>query len=156
MKVEKEYNVQQLLNKIKEEIENCRKCESRRVGIDIITAQEIADVLEVVANWENKREQKHQTLESACNFMETEDGTQTNEMKLHNEKDENGNTLRSVECHLDAKEQNCLGVIYPKKECKKEKDKPVCIGCHVNGDRNCNLCVYERGCIIVTEREWGI
>ena len=57
MKVEKEYNVQQLLNKIKEEIENCRKCESRRVGIDIITAQEIADVLEVVANWENKREQ---------------------------------------------------------------------------------------------------
>lgn len=94
---------------------------SRRVGVDIITAQEIADVLEVVVRWENKREQKHQTLESVCNFMETEDGTQTNEMKLHNEKDENGNTLRSVECYLDAKEQNCLGVIYPKKECKKRK-----------------------------------
>lgn len=154
MKIEKEYNVQQLLNEIKEEIENCRKCGARRVGVDIITAQEIADVLEVVVRWENKREQKHQTLESACNFMETEDGTQTNEMKLHNEKDENGNTLRSVECHLDAKEQNCLGVIYPRKEYKK--DEPVCIGCHVNGDRNCNLCVYEKKCIIKTERDWGI
>ena len=55
MKIEKEYNVQELANKVKEEIKSCRKCGTKRVSIDFITAQEIADVLEVVASWENKR-----------------------------------------------------------------------------------------------------
>ena len=55
MKIEKEYDVQGLANEIKEEIKSCRKCGTKRVSIDFITAQEIADVLEVVASWENKR-----------------------------------------------------------------------------------------------------
>lgn len=55
MKIEKEYNVQELANKVKEKIGNCGKCETNRVGLDVITAQEIVDVLEVVASWENKR-----------------------------------------------------------------------------------------------------
>lgn len=37
-----------------------------------------------------------------------------------------------------------------------KKDKPVCLGCHVDGDRNCNLCVCEKKCIIKTKRDWGI
>lgn len=55
MKIEKEYNVQELANKIKEKIKNCRKCGTNRVGIDILTAQEIVDVLEVVASWEKDK-----------------------------------------------------------------------------------------------------
>lgn len=54
MKIEKEYNVQELANKVKEEIGNYERG-TKRVGLDIITAQEIVDVLEVVASWENKR-----------------------------------------------------------------------------------------------------
>jgi len=84
----------------------------------------------------NKREQKHQTLESACNFMEMEDGTQTNEMELHNKKDANGNILRSMDCNLD------------------EIERGNCFGCHIGGDGKCNLCVYEIECMNETkERE---
>ena len=52
MRIEKEYCVQELANKVKEEIGNCG---TRCVGIDIIVAQKIVDVLETVASWENKR-----------------------------------------------------------------------------------------------------
>lgn len=55
MKIEKEYNVQELVNKVKEKIENCAKSGTKRVGIDIITAQKIVDVLEVVASWEKDK-----------------------------------------------------------------------------------------------------
>ena len=55
MKIEKEYNVQGLANKVKEKIENCGKCGTKSVGLDVITAQEIVDVLEVVASWEKDK-----------------------------------------------------------------------------------------------------
>ena len=55
MKIEKEYNVQELANKIKEAIETSYKRTTKSASIDIITAQEIVDVLETVASWENKR-----------------------------------------------------------------------------------------------------
>lgn len=47
MKIEKEYSLQELANELKEEIE---KCGARRIGLDIITAQGIVDVLETVAS----------------------------------------------------------------------------------------------------------
>lgn len=46
MRIEKEYDVQEFANKVKEKIEKCRNCGTKHVGIDIITAQEIVDVLE--------------------------------------------------------------------------------------------------------------
>lgn len=98
MKIEKEYNVQELANKVKEEIGNCGKRGTKRVGIDVITAQEIVDVLEVVASWENKGEKS----------IDTSD----------------------------------------------EESKGCCFGWHINGDKKCNLCVYERECMIeAKERE---
>nr|DAP00938.1 MAG TPA: hypothetical protein [Caudoviricetes sp.] len=98
MKIEKEYNVQELANKVKEKIEKCRNCGTKHVGIDIIMAQEIVDVLEVVASWENKR------------------------TKLTDISD--------------------------------EESKGCCFGWHINGDKKCNLCVYERECMIeAKERE---
>ena len=98
MKIEKEYNVQELANKVKEEIEKGRNCGAIRVGIDIITAQEIVDVLEVVASWENKRAELN--------------------------------------------------------DISDEESKGCCFGWHINGDKKCNLCVYERECMIeAKERE---
>lgn len=55
MKIEKEYDVHELANKVKEKIEKCRNCGTKHVGIDIITAQEIVDVLETVASWEKDK-----------------------------------------------------------------------------------------------------
>lgn len=44
--MKKEYNVQELANKVKEKIETVYETKTRYVNIDLITAQEIVDVLE--------------------------------------------------------------------------------------------------------------
>lgn len=56
MKIEKEYNVQGLADKVKGCIKTVCETKSRNVSLDVIAAQEIADVLETVASWENKGE----------------------------------------------------------------------------------------------------
>lgn len=61
MKIEKEYNVQGLADKVKGCIKTVCETKSRNVSLDIITAQEIVDVLEVVASWENKGEKSIDT-----------------------------------------------------------------------------------------------
>ena len=55
MKIEKEYNVQELANKVKGCIKTVYETKSRNVNLDVITAQEIVDVLEVVASWEKDK-----------------------------------------------------------------------------------------------------
>lgn len=130
MKIEKEYNIEQLVEQLQTEIENSKKY-NRVVKLDILTANDILDVL----NETNKREQKHQTLESACNFMEMEDGTQTNEMKLHNEKDANGNILRSIDCH--SKVLNGT----------KNDRVPGCYGCYYDKGLYCPDCKSRKSCI---------
>lgn len=66
MKIEKEYDVQELANKVKQEIEKCGKCGTVRVGVDFITAQGVVDVLEIVASWENKRTKLRDIREEKC------------------------------------------------------------------------------------------
>lgn len=94
MKIEKEYNVQELADKMKESVEASYE-QTRFVNLDVTTAQQIVDVLEVVASWENK-------------------GTESSDI---------------MERML----------------------KPVCFGSHINGNEECNLCIYERKCMIATE-----
>lgn len=70
MKIEKEYDVQELANKIKEEIEKCVDCGYRNVWINTITAQKIVDVLEAVTSWENNgiklRNIREEALKQGC------------------------------------------------------------------------------------------
>lgn len=61
MKIEKEYNVQGLADKVKGCIKTVCETKSRNVSLDVITAQEIVDVLETVASWENKGEKSIDT-----------------------------------------------------------------------------------------------
>nr|DAZ75847.1 MAG TPA: hypothetical protein [Caudoviricetes sp.] len=132
MFIKKNYNVKSLAETLEGALSVAIDDGEITVEIGLLEASEILDVLNEI----NKREQKHQTLESACNFMEMEDGTQTNEMELHNKKDANGNILRSMDCNLD------------------EIERGNCFGCHIGGDGKCNLCVYERECMNETkERE---
>ena len=79
MVIRKQYDIEQLAEQLQTDIEKCGSV----VKLDIITAYNILDVL----NETNRREQKNQTLESELSFVEKEDGTQTNEMEIHN-KDE--------------------------------------------------------------------
>lgn len=55
MKIEKEYNVQGLADKVKGCIKTVCETKSRNVSLDVITAQEIVDVLEIVASWEKDK-----------------------------------------------------------------------------------------------------
>lgn len=153
MKIEKEYNIKQLSNILKTNIAKYQvKPSFKTVSLDILTAQQIVDVLETVASWEKDK---------------------ANEMELHNKKDANGNTLRSIDCHLEELEdnRNCFGycveddymcthcVDYEK--CRKEtnkikssgdkagtKSKPErrdCFGAY-DGDIECECCDRKEAC----------
>lgn len=76
MVIRKQYNIGQLAEQLQTEVEKSKKYNGV-VKLDILTANNILDVL----NETNRREQKHQTLESALTFIEKEDGTQTNIME---------------------------------------------------------------------------
>ena len=99
MKIEKEYNVQELANKVKGSIKTVYETKTKYVNIDVITAQGIVDVLETVASWENKRIK-----------------------------------LRDI-----------------REEVLKKAPERKCFGSHINGNEKCNLCVYEKDCMIETE-----
>lgn len=92
MNVIRDIDIKDLKEVFKRQIDLAVKKELTNVRINYVTAFRILDVLEET----QIREEKHQTLESACTFMEMEDGTQTNEMEIHNKTDANGNILRSV------------------------------------------------------------
>lgn len=92
MNVIKDIDIKMLKEVFKRQIDLAVKKELANVRINYVTAFRILDVLEET----QIREEKHQTLESACTFMEMEDGTQTNEMELHNKTDANGNILRGI------------------------------------------------------------
>lgn len=76
MKIEKEYDIGQLVEQLQTEVEKSRKYNGV-VKLDILTANNIMEVLQET----HRREQKHQTLESELAFIEKEDGTQTNLME---------------------------------------------------------------------------
>lgn len=92
MNVIRDIDIKDLKEVFKRQIDLAVKKELTNVRINYVTALRILDVLEET----QIREERHQTLESACTFMEMEDGTQTNEMELHNKTNANGDILRGV------------------------------------------------------------
>lgn len=122
MKIEKEYDVQELANKVKESIKLGCKLAAKNANLDVITAQEIVDVLETVASWENKRTKLRDIRE---------------EILKH---DCFGTYCDVIDCAMCECEE----------ECKKETEHE-CFGSHINGNEKCNLCVYEKDCMIETE-----
>lgn len=134
MKVIKDIDIKMLKDMLGNMIEGCQTSLKPRVELDYNTAIRIYDVLEET----QIREERHQTLESACTFMEMEDGTQTNEMELHNKPDENGNILRGTKAYekitkMVNKLQTEKGLI------------PECFGTF-RYDRNLSIC-HECECV---------
>lgn len=152
MRIEKECNVQELANKLRESVETVYVNKTRYVNIDIITAQEVVDVLETVASWENKGD------------------------KSNNKIDENGNILRTVDNYgkalnhfqkVNAVIPECFGTFrynrnlstcheceYVKECCMKANSKnkaPVCFRCYDDKNSKCDNCEAKAGCAIATE-----
>lgn len=117
MVIRKQYDIGQLVEQLQTEIEKSKKYNGV-VKLDILTTNNILDVL----NETNRREQKHQTLESALMFVEKEDGTQTNLMEEHNKESKKKNCFgcydeNDIECCMCICGDECL------KETKQRRSK---------------------------------
>lgn len=121
MKIEKEYNLQGLADKVKGCIKTVCETKSRNVSLDVITAQEVVDVLEVVASWENKRTKlmdiREEVLKQNC-FGTYEDD--------------------NMECQCCDSKKECMNRAEEREEEKCEKKKRLCDDClmryHCNAD----------------------
>lgn len=146
MEINKTYDITELGNKVQEAIESCVAGKSNRCSIDLLTASEILEVLRETY----KREQKHQTLGSALTFIENEDGTQTNEMEMHN-KDEMPDCYSKITgsyeiCERCGHNKSCVYRVR-----KKAEDKIIQIehsGCFGHFDGN------EIECCICDDMKW--
>lgn len=140
MRINKNYDIAKLAEELRAKI-NVKK-NNGVVRMDILTANNILDVLEET----QRREQKHQTLESALTFIEKEDGTQTNLMELTNSK-----KTKTI-CN-DCLMSNCCTLDCLKEHITKEMlgDKIKCFGKH-HGMEKCGSCEYTKQCIKVKNR----
>lgn len=68
MEIRKEYNIQELINQLKEEVDRERQFK----GVVILSSAMAQDILYVLQET-YRREQKHQTIESALIFDEKEE-----------------------------------------------------------------------------------
>lgn len=168
MKVTKDIDIKDLKEVFKRQVDFAIKEGYANVNINFVTALRILYVLEET----QIREERHQTLESACTFMEMEDGTQTNEMELHNKTDANGNILRGAKAYEKISKMaeylqkeggiipKCFGTFSCdrnmdkcfKCECTKEcatKSGTVkeCFG-HYEGNGKCTKCKDKTECLI--------
>lgn len=138
MKIEKEYNIQELANKVKEKIENCGKCGTKSVGLDVITAQEIVDVLEVVASWENKRVKLRDIMEEI--LKQNCFGTYEDD---------------NMECQCCDSKKECMNRVEEREGCEKSEDLAKCFG-RSYGRRYtavCKTCKYKEQCKEKTKHE---
>ena len=151
MKVTKDIDIKDLKEVFKRQVDFATKEGYANVNINFVTALRILYVLEET----QIREERHQTLESACTFMEMEDGTQTNEMELHNKTDANGNILRGVkerngDWNTERKQMELHEKMIKMFEHLQRANGiiPVCFGnyeCDKNMDK-CLKCEYIKEC----------
>jgi hypothetical protein len=158
MVIRKQYNIGQLAEQLQTEVEKSRKYNGV-VKLDILTANNILDVL----NETNRREQKHQTLESALTFIEKEDGTQTNLMEEHNKKPEcfgrhkkNDNWEICEECPYEMQCHMEEGKRIAKVITTEQKTEHYgCFGKYDEDDLDCLMCPCGDKCMKETYEAEG-
>ena len=125
MKIEKEYNAPMLANIVKKAIESSS---TRSANIDVITAQKIVDVLEIVASWENKRTEptdiKKEALKKECFGCHI-----------------NGDG----KCNLCVHEKECMIETKRKSLCKQD-GWDECTGCYDGMSLGCRACEMKDYC----------
>lgn len=128
--IERDIDVKQLL------INLDSKSQCKRVGMAgyevTVDKQMLRDAHDVIAQFMKEREEK--TLV----FAELENGTKTSGYYTT---EEAGKALKKTIEEVNKSKTKSEGAL-----------KQDCFGCHVNGDRKCSLCVYERKCMIETEK----
>lgn len=123
MIIKKEYKIKAMCEELKASIEEACNKNNSFCEIGILFLRDILEVLEEV---EAKTEEKELV------FAELEDGTKTSG---YYSTEEAGKALKKVIEKVNEEEQ-----------------KQSCYGCHINGSEKCDLCIYERKCMIETEK----
>ena len=153
MVIRKQYNIGRLAEQLQTEVEKSKKYNGV-VKLDILTANNILDVL----NETNRREQKHQTLESALTFIEKEDGTQTNLMEEHNKKPEcfgryyiNCKQCDNIDCNVRT---DCISTTKGNKRklnegsiTEQKTEYCGCFGKYDQNDLDCLMCACGDECM---------
>lgn len=129
MEIRKEYNVEELSEKLKEEIDNSKKYNGV-VKLDVITTLEILDVLLET----HRREQKHQTIESALVF-ESEIPCCFGK---YDTDDKEVCTCVFCEYELDCRRET---------ELKQKKRRPDCFNVMCGDFEACKRCEYRSDCV---------
>lgn len=147
MVIRKQYNIGQLAEQLQTEVEKSKKYNGV-VKLDILTANNILDVL----NETNRSEQKHQALESALTFVEKEDGTQTNEMEMHNKQ----KLPDCIGMYSESKNPKYCGRCEKELVCKIIEEHKTehcgCFGKYDENDLDCLMCLCGDKCLKETER----
>lgn len=123
MIIKKEYKIKAMCEELKATIEEAYNKNNSFCEMGILFLCDILEVLEEV---------KAKTEEKTLVFAELEDGTKTSG---YYSTEEAGKALKKV--------------IEKVNEGELKKD---CFGCHINGNGKCNLCIYERKCMIETDK----
>ena len=127
MIIKKEYKIKAMCEELKAIIEETCSKNNSFCEMGILFLRDILEVLEEV---------KAKTEEKTLVFAELENGTRTSG---YYSTEEVGKALKKV-----IEEEN------------KEEQKQSCFGCHINGGEKCNLCIYERKCMIETDKRKGV
>lgn len=122
MIIKKEYKIEVMCEELKATIEEACNKNNSFCEMGILFLRDILEVLEEV---------KAKTEEKTLVFAEFENGTRTSG---YYSTEEAGKALKKVI-----------------EEVNKEEQKQSCFGCHINGSEKCNLCIYERKCMIATD-----
>lgn len=143
MKIEKEYNIKHLSNILKTKIAEYQvKPSFKTISLDILTAQEIVDVLEVVASWENKRTESNDV---------TKEELEDNRNCFGYCVEDDYICTHCADYEKCKKETDKIKSSENKAEVNIKPERNSCFGFHVSGCGKCNLCVYEKECKEKTE-----
>lgn len=123
MIIKKEYKIADMCEELKATIEEAYNKNNSFCEMGILFLRDILEVLEEV---------KAKTEEKTLVFAELENGTKTSG---YYSTEEAGKALKKVIEKVNEEEQ-----------------KQSCFGCHINGSEKCDLCIYERKCMIETEK----
>ena len=108
MIIRKEYDIKSLIEQLESDLNVSQQYNTTKVKVNNLVIQDIIDVLKETL----KREQKHQTLESAITFIEKEGDTHTNLME------------EETVCfgHFDGNDIGCY-ICDDMKRCEEETNK---------------------------------
>lgn len=123
MIIKKEYKIEVMCEELKATIQEACNKNNSFCEMGILFLRDILEVLEEV---------KEKTKEKTLVFAELENGTRTSG---YYSTEEAGKALKKII-----------------EKVNEEELKRDCFGCHTNGNEKCNLCIYEKECMIETEK----